>query len=70
MYLSPLPFPFDNHNFAFYICDSISVLWIAAFLYFLKFYIFVFLWLTSLSMIISMPTHVAANDIVLFFMAK
>ena len=29
--------------------------------------IFVFLWLTSLSMIISRPIHATANDIILFF---
>ena len=66
----PPSFPL-KHKFVFYICDSVSV-FVNKFIctIFLDFtckqyhMIFVFLCLTSLSMIISRSIHVAANGII------
>ena len=63
----PLPaFLFGNHKFVIYVCES--VLYISSFVsffFFLRFHTevisFVFLCLTSLSMIMSRSIHFAAN---------
>ena len=73
--LSFLPFPPDNHNFVFYICNSISILQISSFVPFFQiphisdilYYLSFSVCLTSLSMTISRSIHVAANGIILFF---
>ena len=65
-------FPFGNHNLAVYICGSISVLYVNSIVSFPLgskhkwYYIFVFVWLTSLIMIISNYTPVAVKSIILF----
>ena len=71
----PAPFPLGNYKLVFHICDSISVLQIHSFVpIFLdpicKWYhmIFVFVWLTSLSMISPRSIHVGANDIMCSFL--
>ena len=74
MYLSLLPFPFSNSKFLLLFCGSISVLYISSFVMWGVFVlystykqyhmIFVFVWFTSLSIIISRSIHVAANDVI------
>ena len=70
----PSPFPLGNHKRVFYVCGSISVLnmfiYIICFLdstYKQYYLIFIFLCLTSFSIILSRSIHVAANSIILFF---
>ena len=67
-------FPFSNRGFVSYVCDSVS-LFQNKFICIIfldstyKWYhrMFVFLWLTSFSMIISGSIHVAENGIISFF---
>ena len=73
----PLPssFPFGNPKFVFYVCESLSVLEISSFVSLFQiprisciiWYLSFSVWLTSLSMMISRSTHVAANGIISFF---
>ena len=70
----PQCFHYGNQKIDFEICESVSFIYIRSFVSFLldstsKWYymIFVFLWLTSLSMIISRFIHIAANAIISFF---
>ena len=67
-------FIFVNHKFLFCVCGSISVFYIILFVSFFKVphfkqshLIFVFLWLTTFNMKISVSIYVAANGITLFF---
>ena len=71
----PFPtFPFGNHKFAFYVCGSISVLYISSFVSFFYIphvsgmirYLSFSVWLCSLR-IFSGFTHLAVNGIILFF---
>ena len=70
-YITP-PIP-DNLKFVFYICDSTFVSSVSSFYPFFSiphtcdiiWYLTFCVWLTSLSMTISI--HIAANDITLFF---
>ena len=69
---SSLPLSFGKHKVVFYVCDSISVCkWVHLY-HFLdstyKWYhkIFIFLWLISLSMIISSFIYVVTNGIISF----
>jgi len=79
IYLSPTTTnPFVNHEFVFYVCESISVSWVSSFgisfyippisgnIWYLSFSV----WLTSFSMTISRSIHVSANGIISFFMAE
>ena len=62
----------------FSVCESFSVLWIGSFVSYFRFhkrhdimwYLSLPFWLTSLSMIISSCIHLAANGMILFFMAE
>ena len=79
-----LSISFDKQKFVFYVCGSISVLSVISFVPLFRFHvylsyeiydlclmIFVFLWFTSLSMIISRPIHGAAHGIISYiFMAE
>ena len=64
-------FPTGNHSFAFYICDSVTVLKIRLFVHFLKIPHIsdICLSLTSFSMINSRSIHITANDIISFLIA-
>ena len=71
----PSPFPFGNHKFVFYFCESISDLYVSSFVSFFFYiphisdiiwYLSFSVWLTSLSVIISRSIHVAANGTVSF----
>ena len=60
---SPLPFPLGNHKFVFYVCGSISVLYLSSFVsFFLRFHMQAVWcdaclgWLALLSMVISGST--------------
>ena len=74
MFPSPT-FSFGNHKFAFHVCGSTSALYMSSFVSFSFYFthqqyrIFVFLWLTSLCMIVSQSIHVAANGTSSFFLA-
>ena len=68
-----LPFPFGNHKFVFclwiyfyFVTKFISITFLDSTY---KWYhiIFVFVWFTSLTMIISRSNHVIVNGIILFF---
>ena len=67
-------FPFGNHVFVFYFCESLCFINKFIFIIFLDslykqcHMILVFLWLNSLNMIISRSTYVAANSIIPFFL--
>ena len=69
-FTSLLCFPFGNHNFVFYACfvsSFVSFFWIphkSSIIWYLSFSV----WLTSLSIMISTFTQVAANGIVSFFL--
>ena len=72
--LFPFSLLFGNHEFVFYVCESVSVLHIHSFvLLFWSTYnwyhvVFVFLWPISLSMIFSRSINIAANDNISFFL--
>ena len=66
------PFPFGNHKLVLRVCGSISVLYVVFFPRKIPhvtdiIWYFVFVWLTSLSVIISRSIHIAANGIISFF---
>ena len=66
------PFPFGNHMFVFYVRESLPILEISSFVSFFPNIphvsdIMIFVWFTSLSMIISRLIYVAANVIISFF---
>ena len=69
------PFPFVNHKFIFYVCESVFVLLISWFYYFLDsaykwcHILFFSVWLTSLSIFFK-SVHVATNGNISFFMAE
>ena len=68
-----LPPLWCNHKFVFYVSESFSILYIDSFLLSLDYIymwfhiVFVFLWLTSLSMIISRSFHVSAYGNISFY---
>ena len=75
-YPTSSPVPFGNYKFIFYVWvyfHSVNKFICIFFVFFLdsmyKWFhvVFIFLWLTSLSMIISRSIHVAANGIISFF---
>ena len=68
------PFPFGNHKFVFYVCESICY-FVNKFICIIfldstckRYHIFVFVWLTAFSMIISRSIHVAASGFISFFL--
>ena len=72
---SPRPFAPRNHKFVLWVCFYFVNKFTCIFFFFFldsayKWYhmIFVFVWLTSLSMIISGSIHVAANGIISFYL--
>ena len=75
-FIPPLFFPFGTHKFIFYVCEFISGNKIILSFFKDSTYkrypmIFVFVWFTSLSVILSGSIHVAANGIIrIIFMAE
>ena len=72
---SSLPFPFGSLKFVFYVCESVSVLYIDSFVLMFRFHISVISYfllslseLAPLSMTFSRSFHVAANGNISFFL--
>ena len=59
----PIPFPFGNHNFVFYVCESVFLCKYVHLYQFFRFHLI----LSEIFPLISGSIHIAANGIISFF---